>query len=252
MQFIDIHTHVMPGIDDGATSIQETIEMLRIAHEAGTRSVVATPHMFLDGYQKNDILRVNDTFAATVASLREYSEQPEYAYIREMRLFLGSENYASIEFIDALARGCVVPINGGQYLLVEFSPFLPLSTLELVLQRVIQHGYLPLVAHTERVTAVQEKPERLRGLASMGCLFQVNADSFHDSANPRLRKTSLALAKAGLIHVIASDAHRPTRRPPILSIASQVLERKYSAEAVQIWLRDNPARIVGDNKDNKD
>ncbi len=244
MQIIDIHTHFIPGIDDGATSIEETVQMLRVAYDAGTRGLVATPHMFLDGYGKNDILLVNDRFAATVAALKEYSDQPEYAFIREMRLFLGSENYASIEFLDALARGCVVPINSGRYLLVEFSPFLPLNKIEMILQRVLQYGYFPVVAHTERITAVQEKPMRLQDLAAMGCLFQVNGDSFLDSANPRLRKTSLALAKGGLVHVIASDGHRPARRPPTLSAAFQKLQQKYSLQAAQTWLYDNPARIV--------
>ncbi|RPJ55018.1 MAG: hypothetical protein EHM23_01585 [Acidobacteria bacterium] len=244
MQFIDIHTHFIPGIDDGATSIQETVEMLQVAYAAGTRGLVATPHMFLDGYEKNDILLVNDRFAATLAALKEYSEKPEYAFIREMRLSLGSENYASIEFIDALARGCAVPINGGRYLLVEFSPFLPLAKIEMILQRVHQFGYFPVVAHTERITAIQEKPARLEDLAAMGCLFQVNGDSFLDSANPRLRKTSMTLAKSGFIHVIASDGHRPSRRPPVLSGASQELLRKFSVQVVQTWLHDNPARIV--------
>ncbi len=244
MQFVDIHTHFIPAIDDGATSIQETVEMLRVAYDAGTRGLVATPHMFLDGYEKNDILLVNDRFAATVAALKEYSEQPEYAFIREMRLSLGSENYASIEFIDALARGCVVPINGGRYLLVEFSPFLPFTKIEMILHRVLQSGYFPVVAHTERVTAVQEKPARLEDLAAVGCLFQVNADSFLGSANPRLRKTSVTLAKSGFVHVIASDGHRPARRPPTLLRASQELQQKFSLQAVRTWLQDNPARIV--------
>jgi protein-tyrosine phosphatase len=248
MQFVDIHTHVIPAIDDGSTSMLETVEMLRVAHDSGTRGLVATPHMFLDGYEKNDILLVNDRFADTVAALKEYRERPEYAFIREMRLSLGSENYASIEFIDALARGCVVPINGGRYLLVEFSPFLPLPKIEMILQRVIQYGYLPVVAHTERITAVQEKPARVENLAAMGCFFQVNADSFLDSANSRLRKTSLTLAKSGLVHVIASDGHRPSRRPPILLRASEELQRKFPQQSVQRWLQDNPARMV-DNLD---
>ncbi len=244
MQFVDIHTHIIPAIDDGAASIEETIEMLRVAYEAGSRRLVATPHMFLDGYEKNDILLVNDRFAAMIAALKECSERPEFAFIREMRLSLGSENYASIEFLDALARGCVVPINGGRYLLVEFSPFLPLNKIEMILQRVLQSGYFPVIAHTERVTAVQEKPARLQDLAAMGCLFQVNGDSFLDSANPRLRKTSLTLAKEGFIHVIASDGHRPVRRPPTLSAASQKLQQKFSLQAAQTWLQENPARIV--------
>ncbi len=244
MQFIDIHTHFIPGIDDGATSIQETVEMLRVAYEAGTRGLVATPHMFLDGYEKNDILAVNDRFAATLAALKEHSEEPQNAFIREMGLFLGSENYASIEFLDAMARGCVIPINSGRYLLVEFSPFLPLNKIEMVLQKVLQSGYLPVVAHTERVVAVQENPMRLRDLAVMGCFFQVNGESFLDSANPRLRKTSLTLAKEGFIHVVASDGHRPARRPPVLLDVSRILQQKYPLETVHTWLHDNPERIV--------
>jgi protein-tyrosine phosphatase len=244
MQFVDIHTHVIPGLDDGATSIEETVEMLRVAYQAETRGLVATPHMFLDGYEKNDILLVNDQFATTVGALKKYSEQPEYAFIREMRLSLGSENYASIEFVEALERGCVVPINGGRYLLVEFSPFLPLPKIEMILQRVLQSGYFPVIAHVERIISVQERPARLQKLAEMGCFFQVNADSFLDSANPRLQKTSLTLAKEGFIHVVASDGHRPIRRPPILLAASQRLRQKFSPQAVHAWLHDNPARIV--------
>ena len=245
MHFVDIHTHIIPAIDDGATSIEETIEMLRVAYQAGTRDLVATPHMFLDGYEKNDILLVNDRFAAMVTALKQYGEQPEFAFIRDMRLFLGSENYASIEFIEAMGRGCVVPINSGRYLLVEFSTFLPLTKIEMILQKVFQFGYFPVVAHTERISAVQEKPARLEDLARMGCFFQVNADSFLDTANPLLRKTSQTLAKAGLIHVIASDGHRSVRRAPVLSPASEKLQHKYSPQAAQAWLHDNPAKIVG-------
>lgn len=249
MHFVDIHTHTLPGIDDGATSIEETIEMLRVAHATGTRHLVATPHMFLDGYEKNDIILVNDRFAETMGALKERSVQSECAFLLEMRVFLGAENYASVEFLDALARQCVVPINEGRHLLVEFSSFLPLTRIEMVVQRVLQSGYFPILSHTERLTAAQEKPSRLENLAAMGCLFQVNGDSFLDSADPRLRKTSQALAKAGLVHVVASDGHRPVRRPPVLSAAAETLQRKYSPQAAQAWLHDNPSWIVGNHQE---
>ncbi|RPI21863.1 MAG: hypothetical protein EHM61_23735 [Acidobacteria bacterium] len=244
MQFADIHTHFIPGIDDGATSMEETLEMLRMAYQSGTRQLVATPHMFLDGFEKNDPVLLNDRFAATMAGLKESSLRPEAAFIREMRLVLGAENYGSIEFIDALARGCVVPINGSRYLLVEFSPFLPLNKIEVVLQRVLVAGYTPIVAHTERIIAIQEKTARLENLAAMGCVFQVNGDTFLDSANSRVRRTGYAMASAGFVHVIASDGHRPHRRPPLLREAFEELRRKYPIEKVQAWLQDNPSRII--------
>ncbi|HXK58293.1 MAG TPA: hypothetical protein PLP42_00225 [Acidobacteriota bacterium] len=244
MSLVDIHTHLIPGIDDGATCLDDTLEMLRIAHQSGTRRIVATPHMFLDGFQKNTILLVNDRFAETQSALKDYSLRPEFAFVRDMEVVLGAENYVSIEFLEALAQGCVVPINGGRYLLLESSPFLPMNKFEVALRRVLTAGYTPVIAHVERIIAVQEIPARLENFARLGCLFQVNADTFLDTASSRLRKTGLALADLGFIHVVASDGHRPRRRPPALQETYQLLQQKFPPRNVRAWMIDNPGRII--------
>jgi len=244
MSFADIHTHFIPGVDDGASSLDETIEMLRLAYNSGTRSMVATPHMFLDMFPGNSKVAINDRFAATIAELRQRSEQPDCAFIREMELTLGAEHYGSAEFVQALHEACVLPINGSRYLLVEFSPFLPWGMLEVVINRVLQSGYFPVVAHTERITGIQDKPSRAENLVRIGCVIQVNAESFLDGAEGKVRKTAHTLAREELMHVVASDGHRPKRRPPLLLEASQRLLQKYSPEQVEAWLWHNPRSII--------
>lgn len=219
--------------------------MLKLAYNHGTRVVVCTPHMFLDMFLRNDATLVRERFSKFHVNLRELASGSEHQFLREMRVTLGSENYASLEFLEALDRRQVVPINDGRYLLVEFSPFLPIGKLEIVLQKVLQSGYFPIIAHTERVIAVQEKPARLENLADAGCLFQVNGDSFLDSGSSRLRKTAHKLASAGLLHIVASDGHRIERRPPILHEAFQKLRDRYPQD-VENWMWGNPNVVIGD------
>jgi len=244
MQFADIHTHIIPGIDDGAGSIEETIEMLRIAYSQGTRAIVATPHMFLDLFPNHDAIAVRRAFEATVSKLTQYASQPAYSFLREMQIVLGAENYASLEFVQCLDRRAVLSVNGGLYLLVEFSPFVPFGSMTSILERILTAGFYPVVAHTERIIAVQQKPGRLVPLLGIGCVFQVNADSVVDSATRSSRKTAANLLGDGLGHVVASDGHRANYRPPRLYEASKNLLAKYSEEQVRTWLWENPSRII--------
>jgi protein-tyrosine phosphatase len=247
MPFADIHTHLIPELDDGPASLQETLQMLRIAYEGGTRAMVATPHMFFDMFPGIDMARVKDAFARTVEAIRQKAAEAEHSFVSEMELALGSENYASPEFTEALARNCAIPINGGRYLLVEFSPFLPFSMVEVVLKRVVQASYIPIVAHTERILPVQEKPGRVLKLAHQGCVFQVNASSFMDIATNRLRKTAQSLASEGCLHVIASDAHGARRRPPCLGEVYQKVSGRYGRDHADRWMWENPKAII-DNR----
>lgn len=244
MQFADIHTHIIPGIDDGASSIEETIQMLRLAHQHGTRSIVATPHMFLDLFPNRDPAPVRSKFEGMMEALKRYSGQPACSFLAEMQIVLGSENYASLEFVQGLDNRAVLPVNGGVYLLVEFSPFTPFSSMASILERILNAGFYPVVAHTERIIAVQQKPARLTPLLQMGCVFQVNADSIADSATRTTRKTAASLLGDGYGHVVASDGHRANYRPPTLFEVSQKLLAKYDEEQVRNWLWENPSRII--------
>jgi protein-tyrosine phosphatase len=246
MPFADIHTHFIPALDDGPASLQDCLQMLKIAYDGGTRAIVATPHMFLDIFPNNDMSRVKQAFARTLEQINERATEAQFAFVREMELTLGSENYASPEFMEALGRGCTVPINGGRYLLVEFSPFLSFSMVEVVLRRIVEASYIPIVAHTERILPVQEKPGRVLRLVNQGCVFQVNASSFMDIAATRLRKTAQSLASDGCLQVIASDGHGIQRRPPCLGEVYRKVAGRYGNDLAERWMWENPKAIIDD------
>ena len=123
MNFVDVHTHILPEVDDGAASIDETIAMLRIAYDGGTRKIVATPHMFLYLFGNDDVVQVQNSFQQLMLDL--HSRVDLFPFLEEMKCYLGSENYVSPEFLEALAQGCVLSLNGSRYLLVEFIPCFP-------------------------------------------------------------------------------------------------------------------------------
>jgi|JYMV01.1.fsa_nt_gi protein-tyrosine phosphatase len=175
MNFVDIHTHILPGVDDGAQSLEDTLVMLRIAYDSGTRRMVATPHMFLDLFNNNDFLEIRDRFEALIRDLNSYQEKQPH--IKEMDLYLGAENYASPEFLEALGQGCVLTLNGSRYLLVEVSPALPMSQIGVIMENVLAADYTPVIAHVERYAAVQQDPSQMERLRNLGCVLQVNARS---------------------------------------------------------------------------
>ena len=109
MEIVDIHSHVLPGVDDGAVSVDETIAMLRIAYDSGTRKIVATPHMFLDLFHNNDFVQILDRFEQLKSDLE--SCQESFPFLQEMHIYSGAENFASQEFLAALEQGCVIQVN---------------------------------------------------------------------------------------------------------------------------------------------
>ncbi|MDA2937878.1 hypothetical protein MYX75_06410 [Acidobacteria bacterium AH-259-A15] len=242
MNFVDIHTHVLPGVDDGAASIDETIAMLRMAYDGGTRKIVATPHMFFDLFKNNDFVEIRDRFDQLTSDLNSY--QDTFPFLKAIEVYPGAENYASPEFLEALGQGCVLTLNGSRYLLVEFSPMLPFSQIENVIQRVFAAGYTPVIAHSERYAAIQEDPMRMVRFWEMGCVTQVNADSLLGGWGSRATKCAKALLEEGLVNVIASDGHRVRWRPPVLEGVFGKLESEYAGEDVAAWMVENPQGIL--------
>ena len=243
MHFTDIHTHIIPGIDDGSTDIDETIAMLSIACEGGTRKITATPHMFLDLFANNDLVEVRDRFNELKANLESHRDQ--FSFLKDIKVYLGAENYASPEFMEALDQGCVLTLNASHYLLIEFSPLLPFSQIQTVIQRVFLAGYTPIFAHPERCAAIQEEPVRMTEFWERGCVTQVNSDSL--LRTPGSRKTAKCaekLMREGLVDVIASDAHRPRWRPPNLGRIFRQLENRYAEEDLRAWMWENASAIL--------
>jgi protein-tyrosine phosphatase len=245
MGFSDLHFHLIPGLDDGPPHIATAISLLAMAHQTGTRSVVATPHMFCPRYENRDVLAINDAFARLVNDLRPRWESGEHAFLKELSLDLGAENYLSVEFLDQLASGGVISLGGSRYLLIEFSAFIAPDSVLRGLERVFDAGFVPVLAHVERYPPFVKDRNLLRTLVDRGCIAQLNASALDQRAKRRQRRFARQLLSEGLVHLIASDAHDSRRRVPSLDTASKYLTKKFSSRKAAAWLSTAPRLVLG-------
>ena len=202
--FVDIHCHMLPGLDDGPKTVEAARQMAITAYSSGISAVVATPHCSF-------------RFPFDALKARRQLEWLETQVPSGFLMFLGCElqlNDESIRlFREQPAR---YALNGGRYVLVELMQQSPPPTLEHVLRSFADQGFTPILAHPERYPVLWQQPERLRQWVSKGCLLQVTADSLSGRLGRRVKETACALMAEGLVHFVASDAHDPVKRPPLL------------------------------------
>ncbi len=244
MEFIDLHTHILPGVDDGPRSLEETVETIREAHRHGTRRLVATPHMFLEGIGDQGVASVRLCFRETQQQLAAMAGERRYSFLSEVSLYLGAENYLCPGFLEAVERKRVQTINGSRYLLIEFPPMLQEPHYLVALRSVQRQGYVPVLAHVERYREFQRDSRKLERVIQMGGLTQVNASSVTGSLWSGGRRRVLNWLRDGLVSMIASDGHDRSRRPPVLSEAYQALEARFPRDLLQAWFLDNPSWIL--------
>ena len=211
---IDIHTHILPHFDDGAKDAQIARQMLEAERAQGVKTVVITPHFYGKRYSPQQFLKRRDEAFALIKE-----SVPEGIDLR-----LGAEvHFTGINLPD-FEELCSLAIEGTKCLLVEF-PFTTKWTRALIdalAEFVYDTGYTPIIAHIERYEEVRKRPAYVTELVNMGCLLQVNAQSF---LNKKDRGFAFALLKRGLVHCIASDAHDTEMRSPDLTVAKRVIEK---------------------------
>jgi protein-tyrosine phosphatase len=229
---IDLHTHVLPGIDDGPATIEESLELARACVAAGTRVLVATPHVSWT-YPTND----RDKIALLVEELNTRLIAEEI----ELDVRAGAE-LAMTRLIDLpFDELPLLGLGGGPWLLVE-PPFAATVTgLEALVFDLQRQGHRVVIAHPERCEAFHRDPGMLRELVSEGNLTSITAGSLIGSFGGEVRRFALMMAREGLIHNIASDTHDTVRRPP--SIAAEL--RQAGLEPLKDWLTEEvPAAIL--------
>jgi len=229
---IDLHSHVLAGIDDGPEAIEGSLALARAAADAGTRVLVATPHVSWN--YPNDA----DTIAALVEDLN--ARLTAEAVALEIRA--GAE-IAMTRLIDiAPAELARLRLGGGPWLLVE-PPFAPMVTgLDSILLDLQRQGHRILLAHPERCQAFHRDPQMLSSLVRAGVLTSVTAGSLVGRFGGEVRRFALSLARERLIHNVASDAHDNVRRPP--GTAAEL--RQAGLEPLADWLTEQvPAAILG-------
>jgi len=242
--FIDIHSHIIPAIDDGPSTIEDVVKMLRRAHANGTREMVATPHMFMDLFDNSDPQTVKHSFGETMAELERLSTLPDTGFLADMTFYPGAENFICREFLDALEARRVLTLNDSRYILVESPPYLSVIQMRYAVDRVIASNLRPIIAHPERYLAFQERPTRIAEFLDKGCLIQVNGGSLLGIYGRKARKASWTLLKEDLVHIIASDSHGSAIKPHDLGSVYSELHGTLKKEKLKLLLSVNPGSIV--------
>lgn len=211
----DIHSHIIPKVDDGSDNVRESVGMLNLLHKQGVDKVVATPHFYADKYGLEEYLTNVAQEYGRLQLSTQGQELPEMLLGYEVYYFRGISSF------DGLERLC---INGSNYILIEL-PYAKLSqrvVIELT-DIAINRGLIPIIAHVDRYFKYSSLNE-LIGIFKDG-LFkgQVNADSFASGLN---RRKALALLESGCCQYIGSDAHNLTSRPPHIDKALEYIEKK--------------------------
>ena len=216
---VDLHAHIVPDVDDGAKSFEESLKMLHIASTDGIESMAATPHVFSF---HNTVKEIEDIIKKRQEFLHRLNQ-----YTVNLRVLPGAEVFFTTNVMEYLREyDELLTLNGSSYFLLEFPfEFIFPGTRDFIFN-VLNEGWIPIIVHPERNKIIQRNPGILYDWVKTGALIQVNAGSLKGIFGEEARVTSFHLLHYNLVHVIASDAHSLKRRPPQLSFVYSSLENE--------------------------
>ncbi|WP_026572821.1 tyrosine-protein phosphatase [Bacillus sp. UNC438CL73TsuS30] len=233
---VDLHCHILPGIDDGAKDLSESIKMAKKAVQQGIHIIVATPHHLTSRYEnpKKQILQ----------NVEQLNQALKLENIN-LTVLPGQETRIYGEMLEGYEHGEILPINNTQYVLVEFSSgHVPRYTERLFYDLQLK-GLVPVIVHPERNQEIIEQPEILYQLVKKGALSQVTASSISGDFGKKIKNFSLQLIEANLTHFIASDAHNMVNRTFKVREAFDLVQAKYGNDMVYLFEDNAEIAIEG-------
>jgi len=235
---IDLHGHYLPGVDDGAENMEDSLAMLRLAEADGIAVVAVTPHACSTLCKARDL----DALRRSWSEWRAALENREL----KIRIVSGAEVYFTSELLPLLRdHRDLLTINNGSYFLLEFpADYIYAHSKEFIF-KILTEGFIPIVSHAERNQEIQRSPAVLRELVKAGALCQLNAGSLRGDFGNAARRCAYELLRDNLVHVIASDAHDLEKRRPGLSFVRPLLQG-VDPEKVDLYLHDIPAAVIAD------
>lgn len=235
---IDIHTHVLPGIDDGAADLDEALAMCRLAAEGGCEAVIATPHQRTAAWENTD-----------PDALEALRRQVAAGAAGRPAVHAGGEIRIDSSLLDELERhpeSGLQPLAGSRYLLLEFSRREPLVDPASLTHELIVAGWRPVYAHPEMISFLAADLDLCERLTELGAMFQVTAMSVTGDAGPRAQAACERMIERGLVHFVASDSHGRDRRPPDLHRARRRVAERWGEELAERLTEGNPRRVLAD------
>ena len=232
---IDLHCHILPGIDDGAKTLDVSLDMARIAVQDGIRVTACTPHIY-PGLYMNDGPGIAGHAARLQQALREHGIALE--------LVVGADVHLVPGLLDGLRSGAVPTLHGSRYFLLEPSHTTPPPHFEDSVFDLIASGYTPIITHPERLTWVEQHYPVFLRLIGQGAWMQVTAGALTGMFGPRARYWGERFLNEGHTHILATDAHSTGRRLPVLSEAVAIAERALGAAEAQNLVQHRPNAVL--------
>lgn len=227
---IDIHSHLLFGVDDGAKTIEETLHILQQAEREGIKDIIATPHAFGPHYHVTKEMVMNK-----IGDLTEVLQKEGL----QITVHSGQEIRLHEKVIENLKSGEALTLAHSRYVLLELPTHsVPNYTLKII-QLMIADGKIPIIAHPERNLGIAENPERLERLVRHGAVAQVTAGSLSGHFGKGVQKLALRLIDANLIHTYGSDVHNLDTRPFIFNEGLNFLEKRKHHGIIEILLKNN-------------
>lgn len=236
---MDMHCHLLFGVDDGAKTIEDSMKMLETAYNDGIRAMILTPHYHPRRGMAHYADVINNFQELKYAASRNFPD---------MQLFLGREVYFRSDITENEQLMEELKLCNTNNILVEFSTSVDSHYLKSAVSNLMIDGYQPVIAHIERYGCVVKDREIARELKMMGAYIQINADSLV-SGGFVIKQFCKKLLKNGFVDFIGSDAHDCTNRPPVLSKCYGYIQNKFGENIADRLMCDNPMRIVNDELD---
>lgn len=235
MFYLDMHCHILPGVDDGSRSMDMSMAMLDFAYEEGIRAIILTPH-YHGGYVETERAVIDETFE----ELKKYSMQQH----PDMKLFIGNEIYYYPSVPEWIEEGRVHTLADSDYVLLEFSTTVEKRELLEAVQNLCSHGYYPVLAHVERYDCLVRDPFYVGELIDNGAYIQVNSRTVTGEGGMKIKHFVKRLLKEEWIHFIGTDAHSMGGRKPEIADCADYIIRKCSEEYAAGILYANAVNII--------
>jgi protein-tyrosine phosphatase len=235
---IDIHSHILPGIDDGAKTVKDSVAMAKLAVQEGIHTIIATPHHKNGKYSNS-----KDTILPIV-------EQLNKRFIEEnisLTVLPGQETAINGDMLEDYQAGEILPLNQSQYVFVELpSNHVPRYTKQMLFDLQLK-GLIPIIVHPERNSEIHERPDKLFELVEKGALAQLTAGSLCGKFGKKIKSFSEQLVEANLVHFIASDAHNVTSRAFHMIQAFETVRSKYGYDYAEMFEENAELLVKGLN-----
>ena len=236
---IDIHSHILPGIDDGSRDIEESINIIKEAYNAGFTKIISTSHYYLRHYEVDEKERIEH--------INVFNKRLQEIGC-DIQVLLGSEIYFTSDIINLLKENEASTMNRTRYVLFETSFIEKPENLIDVIYSLLSNNYIPIIAHPERYKYVQKDPNMLLELLELGVLFQSNYGSIVGQYGKEAKKTVKLLLKNNFIHFLGSDVHRQDTIYSIVPDAIENLREIISDKKIEELTTINPNLLIANEE----